>query len=57
MMSRRAHWESLYSKEENEVSRFRENPAPSLDLIAGVCATTGSAVDITSRSVNPRHRD
>jgi len=40
MMSRQVHWESLYSKDENEVSWFRENPAaPSLDLIAKVCAT------------------
>jgi ubiquinone/menaquinone biosynthesis C-methylase UbiE len=33
-ISRRAHWEKVYAtKDENEVSWFQENPAPSLELI------------------------
>jgi SAM-dependent methyltransferase len=43
--ARQAHWETVYTKKsENEVSWFQENPAPSLDLIAKVGATPGSAI-------------
>lgn len=43
--SRQAHWESVYTKKgENEVSWFQEIPAPSLELIAEVGATTDSAI-------------
>ena len=42
---RRAHWESVYSKQhENEVSWFEENPALSLELIAQVGATVASPI-------------
>lgn len=42
---RQAHWETVYTtKEENGVSWFQENPAPSLDLIARAGATATSAV-------------
>ena len=43
--SRQAHWQNVYTKKgENEVSWFQENPAPSLDLIAQVGATSTSAI-------------
>src|SRR6266403_3152134 len=43
--SRQAHWEGVYSKkDENEVSWFQENPAPSLELIAQVGATPASVI-------------
>jgi SAM-dependent methyltransferase len=43
--SRQAHWEDVYTKKgENEVSWFQENPAPSLELIAQVGATSASAI-------------
>jgi SAM-dependent methyltransferase len=43
--SRQAHWEGVYTKKgENEVSWFQENPAPSLELIAQVGATSASAI-------------
>jgi len=43
--SRQAHWEDVYTKKgENEVSWFRENPAPSLELIAQVGAKSASAI-------------
>jgi len=43
--SRQAHWEDVYTKKgENEVSWFQENPAPSLELIAEVGATSASAI-------------
>ena len=43
--SRQAHWEGVYTtKGENEVSWFQENPAPSLELIAQVGATTVSVI-------------
>ena len=42
---RQAHWEGVYTKKgENEVSWFQENPAPSLELIAQVGATSASAI-------------
>jgi SAM-dependent methyltransferase len=42
---RQAHWESVYTKKgENEVSWFQENPAPSLELIAQVGATSASGI-------------
>ena len=42
---RQAHWEGVYTKKgENEVSWFQENPAPSLELIAHVGATSASAI-------------
>ena len=55
--SRQAHWQNVYTKKgENEVSWFQENPAPSLELIAQVGATSTSAIiDIgggTSRLVD-----
>ena len=41
---RQAHWEGVYAKKvENELSWFEENPAPSLELIAQVGATTTDA--------------
>jgi 2-polyprenyl-3-methyl-5-hydroxy-6-metoxy-1,4-benzoquinol methylase len=44
--SRQAHWEKVYtSKGENEVGWFQENPAPSLDLIAGA-ATASALIDV-----------
>jgi len=43
--SRQAHWQNVYTKKgENEVSWFQENPAPSLELIAQVGATSTSAI-------------
>jgi SAM-dependent methyltransferase len=43
--SRQAHWQNVYTKKgENEVSWFQENPAPSLELIAQVGATSASAI-------------
>jgi SAM-dependent methyltransferase len=43
--SRQAHWEGVYTKKaEHELSWFQENPAPSLDLMAQVGATSASAV-------------
>jgi SAM-dependent methyltransferase len=43
--SRQAHWQNVYAKKgENEVSWFQENPAPSLELIAQVGATSASAI-------------
>jgi len=43
--SRQAHWEGVYTqKGEGEVSWFQENPAPSLELIAQVGATSASAI-------------
>ncbi len=43
--SSQSHWEDVYSKKaESEVSWFQENPAPSLELIAQVGATTGTAI-------------
>lgn len=43
--SRQAHWEDVYTKKgEKEVSWFQESPAPSLELIRQVGATTASAV-------------
>lgn len=43
--SRQAHWEGVYTtKGENEVSWFQDNPAPSLELIAAVGATPGTAI-------------
>ena len=34
-LDRQAHWQSVYAtKPERELSRFQEDPAPSLDLIA-----------------------
>jgi SAM-dependent methyltransferase len=43
--SRQAHWQNVYTKKgENEVSWFQENPAPSLELIAQIGATSGSAI-------------
>jgi len=43
--NRKAHWETVYTtKGENEVSWFQENPAPSLELIAQVGATSASAI-------------
>jgi SAM-dependent methyltransferase len=42
---RQAHWDGVYTKKgENEVSWFQENPAPSLELIAQVGATSASAI-------------
>jgi SAM-dependent methyltransferase len=42
---RQVHWEGVYTKKgENEVSWFQENPAPSLELIAQVGATSASAI-------------
>jgi len=43
--SRHTHWQNVYTKKgENEVSWFQENPAPSLELIAQVGATSTSAI-------------
>lgn len=43
--SRQAHWQNVYTKKgENEVSWFQENPAPSLELIAQIGATSASAI-------------
>jgi SAM-dependent methyltransferase len=43
--SRQAHWQNVYTKKsENEVSWFQENPAPSLELIGQVGATSTSAI-------------
>ena len=43
--NRQAHWEDVYTrKSESEVSWFQENPAPSLELIGQVGATSSSAV-------------
>ena len=43
--SRQSHWQNVYTKKgENEVSWFQENPAPSLELIAQVGATSTSAI-------------
>jgi SAM-dependent methyltransferase len=43
--SRQAHWQNVYTRKgENEVSWFQENPTPSLELIAQVCATRASAI-------------
>jgi SAM-dependent methyltransferase len=43
--TRRGHWQNVYTnKGETEVSWFQENPAPSLDLIAAVGATSSSAI-------------
>ena len=43
--SRQAHWQNVYTKKsENEVSWFQENPAPSVELIAQVGATSTSAI-------------
>lgn len=43
--SRQAHWESVYNnKHENEVSWFQENPAHSLELIAGVATNLDTAI-------------
>jgi hypothetical protein len=33
MESRKAHWDHIYAKPENEVSWYQENPAVSLELI------------------------
>ena len=42
---RQAHWEGLYTRKgENEVSRFQDNPAPSLQLIAAVGAKPTTAI-------------
>ena len=42
---RQAHWEGVYTKKgENEVSWFQENPAPSLELIARIGATSASTI-------------
>lgn len=42
---RQAHWEGVYTKKgENEVSWFQENPAPSLELVAQIGATSASAI-------------
>lgn len=56
-VNRQAHWEGVYTrKSESEVSWFQENPAPSIEMIEQVGATTASAiVDIgggTSRLVD-----
>jgi SAM-dependent methyltransferase len=43
--SRRAHWQNVYTnKGENEVSWFQQSPAPSLELIAQIDATSPSAI-------------
>lgn len=43
--SRQAHWQKVYTnKDENEVSWFQKNPAPSLELIAQVGAIPASAI-------------
>jgi 2-polyprenyl-3-methyl-5-hydroxy-6-metoxy-1,4-benzoquinol methylase len=43
--NRKAHWETVYTtKDENEVSWFQENPAPSLELIDLVPPTPESAI-------------
>ena len=43
--TRQEHWQNVYTKKaENEVSWFQENPAPSLELIAQVGATSASAI-------------
>jgi 2-polyprenyl-3-methyl-5-hydroxy-6-metoxy-1,4-benzoquinol methylase len=43
--SRLAHWEDVYTrKSEKEFSWFEENPAPSLELIAGVAPTPDMAI-------------
>jgi uncharacterized protein (DUF427 family) len=48
--SRRTYWENVYAgRVENEVSWFQESPAPSLDLIAKVCATPASSTIIEAR--------
>ncbi len=42
---RRAHWDDVYaSKAETDVSWFQAKPAPSLELLALVGATPGSAI-------------
>ena len=43
--SRKSHWETVYTtKDENEVSWFQENPAPSLELIDLARPTPESAI-------------
>ncbi|MCZ4092351.1 class I SAM-dependent methyltransferase [Sinorhizobium psoraleae] len=43
--SRRAHWEKVYrGKGEDEVSWFEKNPAPSLELIAALGATSETSI-------------
>jgi hypothetical protein len=44
-MDRQSHWENVYTtKEEKEVSWFQETPAPSLDLLELVGASSSSAI-------------
>lgn len=43
--TRQAHWQGVYTKKgESDVSWYQESPAPSLELIGQVGATTASAV-------------
>ena len=49
-MSTKAHWEHVYAtKRETEISRFQDNPAPSLELIAmtGIPADAVSMIEYT----------
>jgi hypothetical protein len=57
--SGQAHWQNVYTKKgENEVSWFQENPAPSLELIAQVGATSASAIiDIGGGASSSAHRN
>ena len=44
-MDRQSHWENIYNtKDEREVSWFQETPAPSLDLLDLVGATSSSDI-------------
>jgi hypothetical protein len=44
-MDRQSHWENVYTtKGEKEVSWFQETPAPSLDLLELVGASSSSAI-------------
>lgn len=56
--TRQAHWENVYTKKgENEVSWYQESPAPSLELLSQVGATSASAIidaRISLQSLNVR---
>jgi hypothetical protein len=44
MESRKAHWDHIYAKPENEVSWYQENPAVSLELIRAAGTPQAAAI-------------